>query len=92
MTYTEKKQPKFAVGDEVFILDNRIWVKGDVLEVGYETILIQWSDLKEPTEYDLSDLPDIRNSTPGNTMLEICKVVNDGMNVDNLEKVTPPFE
>lgn len=69
MTYTEKKQPRFGVNDEVYILDTQIydtpkWVHGVVEEVGDESILVKWDDMVDPTEYWLSDLPDIRFKIP----------------------------
>lgn len=69
MTNTEKKQPSFGVNDEVYIIDTEIydkptWIHGKVKEVGEETISVKWDDLDDPTEYELSNLPDIRFTKP----------------------------
>lgn len=69
MTITETRQPRFGVNDDVYILDTEIydtpkWIHGVVEEVGDETILVKWDDLADPTEYELSDLPDIRHIQP----------------------------
>ena len=55
-TYYEKTPPKFAVGETVFINeDGEKWDEGEVLEVGDETILVQWQDLTEPSEHPASE-------------------------------------
>lgn len=64
-----KTGPRFGVNDDVYILDTQIyndpkWIHGIVEEVGDETILVKWDDLQDPTEYQLSDLPDIRFKIP----------------------------
>lgn len=75
MTYTEKKQPSFGVNEGVYILDTQIydkptWIHGVVQEVGDESILVKWGDLEDPTEYELSDLPDIRHHQPEGEKVE----------------------
>lgn len=67
--HVKGKNKTFGVNDEVFILDTEIydeptWIHGKVEEVGEETISVKWHDLDEPTEYELSNLPDIRFKTP----------------------------
>lgn len=69
MTYTEKKTPQFGVNDEVYVLDTEIydnptWVHGVVTEVGDESLQVKWDDLEDPTDYEISDLPDIRHKLP----------------------------
>jgi len=79
MTYTERKQPKFSVKDDVYIFDTEVcdppkWVHGVVKEVGDETVLIQWDDFDDPTDYELSDLPDIRFKPQDERFDEIQKL------------------
>ncbi len=55
-TYYEKSPPKFAVGETVYINEHgEGWAEGEVLEVGDETILVQWNDLSESTEHPASE-------------------------------------
>lgn len=94
MTYYEKKQPPFTINDEVCIMDTQIyqkpkWIIGIVEEVGDETILVKWADLKEPTEYELSDLPDIKFLDNNMRTILISQAVSEGLNADWEEKVSP---
>ena len=59
---------KFKVGEQVTItewkeLKYKYNVDGEVIEVGDESILIQWPDLKHPTEYDLNDFDAIEHKS-----------------------------
>lgn len=58
MTLTEKKILPLGVGDNVTHFDDGTdgrsikWVDGVVTEIGDETFVVQWEDLKEETEYE----------------------------------------
>lgn len=67
-TYYEKSPAKFAVGETVFVNDGGQWVEGEVLEVGDETILVQWQDLPDPTEYEAKEWETIHHHLPAHVV------------------------
>lgn len=61
-----KTGPRWVVGEQVKLWElpdgyrtKAGWVHGTITGVGDDTIEIKWNDLDEPTEYELSNLPNI---------------------------------
>ena len=54
----DKKGPKYEVGqyEKIYDADDEKVVNGVITEVGDETIEVKWEDLKEPTEYEISNI------------------------------------
>lgn len=53
-----KKGPKYEVGQHIktYDADDEKVVNGVITEVGDETIVVKWEDLKEETEYEKADI------------------------------------
>ena len=56
--YDDKTGPLYSVGQEVWTIDEQTGDKvfGKVTEVGEETIVVQWEDLKDDTEYERQNI------------------------------------
>lgn len=53
-----KTGPTYSVEQRIRTKDEQTkeWVWGTVKEVGDETILVKWDDIKDPTEYNISEV------------------------------------
>lgn len=54
----DKKGPKYEVGQHVKIYDadDEKVVNGQVIEVGEESITVQWEDLTDSSEYEICNI------------------------------------
>lgn len=53
-----KKGPKYEAGQHIktYDADEEKVVNGVITEVGDETIVVKWEDLREDTEYEIADI------------------------------------
>jgi hypothetical protein len=54
-TTYERTGPTYSVGQPIrtFDKENRVFINGEVKEVGDESFTVKWEDLEDETEYEI---------------------------------------